>query len=54
MKTKAEERTAFASKICNDPINSLAAMKEHLLHFEETRYEMARIADVIKNFTNFK
>ena len=37
-------------KKSNNPINLLIAIKEHLLNYQETRYEMSIITDLIRAF----
>ena len=54
MKAKLEARTTFVSNMCNDPVTLIKATKEHSLCFEESRYEMAKISDGIRNCINFK
>ena len=52
MKAKIEARTDYESKIYNDPIELIKAIKEHALNYEESRYEMAIIFDALKAFVN--
>ena len=54
MQNKITGRHNFERKIFNNPINLLIAIKEHSLHFQESRYEMAIIADSIRAFLNTK
>ena len=52
MKDNIEARTTFESVICNDPIMLLKVVKENLLCFEDSRQEMAKISNTIRNFIN--
>ena len=52
MKDNVEARTTFESVICNDPIMLLKVVKENLLCFEDSRQEMAKISNTIRNFIN--
>ena len=52
MKAKIEARTDYESRIYNDPIELIKAIKEHALNYEESRYEMAIIFDALKAFVN--
>ena len=49
---KIEGRTDHESSIYNAQLRE--AIKEHLLNFEERRYEMATIADTLYNFISYK
>ena len=44
----------FQTKISNDPINLLKEIKDHLLNYQESRYEMSVILDSIRTFINTK
>ena len=54
MQNKISSRRDFEDAIFNDPIALLTAIKEHSLNYQETRYEMAIIADAIRTFINTK
>ena len=54
MQNKVSSRKDFESEIFNDPVKLLTAIKEHSLNYQETRYEMAIIADSIRGFINTK
>jgi hypothetical protein len=45
MKNKIESRTNFESKVENNPIELLKAIKEHALNYQEHRYDMSIILD---------
>ena len=45
MKNKIESRTNFESKVENNPIELLKAIKEHALNYQENRYDMSIILD---------
>ena len=47
MKNKIESRTDFDSKIMNDPLELLRAIKEHALNYQEHRYDMSIIFDAL-------
>ena len=48
MQNKLMSRSDDESKIYNDPITLLKAIKEHLLNYQETRYEMSIISDAFR------
>ena len=50
MQNKLLGRKDFNTKIYNDPIKLLIAIKEHSLNFQESRYEMTIITESIKIF----
>ena len=50
LQNKLLGRKDFDTKIYNDPIQLLTAIKEHSLNFQESRYEMKIITESIKNF----
>ena len=52
MQNKISSRRDFEEQIYNNPISLLRAIKEHSLNYQETRYEMAIIADAIRTFIN--
>ena len=54
MQNKIASRKDYETKIYNNPINLLISIKEHLLNYQETRYEMSIIADFIRAFINPK
>jgi hypothetical protein len=45
MQNRLEQRTDYKTKIYNDPIELLKAIKEQALNYQETRYEMSIISD---------
>ncbi len=48
MQNKISSRSSFESKIYNDPIELLMAIKEHALNYQESRYEMSIISDAFR------
>ena len=54
MQNKIASRKDFEKRIYNNPITLLACIKEHLLNFQETRFEISIIADSIWVFFNAK
>ena len=52
MQNKIAGRRDFEEKILNDPINILKAIKEHSLNYQESRYEMSVILDLLRTFLN--
>ena len=52
MQNKISSRKDFEQEIYNNPIKLVTAIKEHSLNYQETRYEMAIIADSIRAFIN--
>eukprot|EP00957_Ditylum_brightwellii_P100112 7629669-Ditylum_brightwellii.AAC.1 len=54
MRNKIASRTDYKSSIYNDPVILLRAIKEHLLNFQETRYEMVIIMDAFRTSFNTK
>jgi hypothetical protein len=54
MKNKIEARVEFATKIENDPIELLKAIKEHSQNFQEHRYNMSIILDSMRGLLNVK
>ena len=49
MKVKIESRQDFESKILDDPIELLLAVKQHALNYQEYRYNMSILADSFMN-----
>ena len=47
VRNKIVGRSNFDSKIFNNPVKLLIAIKEHFLSFQESRYEMSIITDTI-------
>jgi hypothetical protein len=46
-------RSNFEAEIYNDPVKLLnAAVKEHVLNYQETRYEMSIISDAFRALFN--
>ncbi len=54
MKKKVEGRTEFKSKIENNPIELLKAIKEHVLNYQEHWYSMSIILDAMQTLLNTK
>ena len=50
MKTKIEACKDFEDVIYNNPVKLLKAIKQHVLNYQELRYEMSVISD---EFTTF-
>ena len=50
MQGKLEARTDYQSKIYNNPIELLKAIKEHALNYQGSRYEMAIINNAVQAF----
>jgi hypothetical protein len=48
MKNKIESRTDFKTKIENNPIKLLQAIKEHSLNYQEKKYNIFIILDLMK------
>ena len=49
MKIKIESRHDFESKILDNPIEVLLAVKQHSLNYQEYRYNMSIMTDSFKN-----
>jgi hypothetical protein len=54
MQVKIESRNDFENRIKNNPIELLQAIKQHSLNFQEHRYEMSIILDVMKALINLR
>ena len=54
MKNKIEARSDYESKIENDPIQLLKAIKEHALNYQESRYSMSIILDALRTLLGAK
>jgi hypothetical protein len=54
MKDKIESRSNFKSKIKNNPIELLQAIKEHCLNYQEKKYIMSVILDSMKTLLTTK
>ena len=52
MQEKIEERTDFQSRVYNNRIELLKAIKEHTLNYEESRYEIGIVTDALRSFLN--
>ena len=52
MQNKIMAISDFESKIYNDPIELLIAVKKHALNYQETRYEMSIISDAFRALFN--
>ena len=51
---KIESRHDFGSKILDDPIELLKAVKQHSLNYQEYRYDMSIVSDSFKNLWTTK
>jgi len=54
LQNKIEARTDYVSLIKGNPINLLKAIKQQVLNFQESRYEMSTILEALKNMINVK
>jgi hypothetical protein len=54
MQVKIESGNNFEKLVKNNPIELLRAIKLHSLNFQEHRYEMSIILDVMKALKNLK
>ena len=54
MQNKIESRTKFEIEIFKNPIKLIKALKEHVLHYQEHRYEMSIILSSMKALINSK
>ena len=54
MRNKIEARTDYGTKIKNNPIELVKAIKEHSLSYQENRYNMAVIFDSLKTMVNLR
>jgi hypothetical protein len=54
MQAKIQARSDFESKVYNDPLELLNAIREHAMNFQETRYEMSIISDAFRALFNAK
>ena len=54
LKAKIEARVEYESKIYNDPIELLKAIKEYELSYEDTRYDMRIILDAFRAYFGCK
>jgi hypothetical protein len=54
LQNKIVARADFISIIKGNPIHLLKAIKQHVLNFQESRYEMSTIRDAIKSMINVK
>ncbi len=54
MENKIKARSEFESKIENNPIQLLKAIKEHALNYQEHRYDMSILLDSIKTLLGTK
>ena len=50
MQNKIQTRSEFESKIFDNPIELLMAIKEHALNFDQTQYAMSIIANSVRAF----
>jgi hypothetical protein len=48
MKNKIESRSDFKEKIENNPFKLLQAIKKHSLNYQEKKYNMSVILDLLK------
>ena len=54
MKIKIESRSDFTSKIKDNPIELLLAVKQHSLNYQEYRYDMSIMSDSFRNLLTTK
>ena len=54
MQNKVESRTDFVSRIKDEPLELLKAIKEHALNYQETRYVMSIVTDSLRHLMNTK
>ena len=54
LQNKIEARSDYISIIKGNPINLLKAIKQQVLNYEESRYEMSIILEALKNMINVK
>ena len=54
MQSKIEQRTDFDTKLYNNPIELIKAIKEHTLNYQETKYSMEIIDDALIHFLLLK
>ena len=54
MQTKLQSCKDYNKEIKGDPFKLLEAIKEHLVSYQENKYPMNTITDVIKNIVNLK
>ena len=54
MQSKLQGRTDFKTTIKNNPIESLKAIEEHTISYQEKKYEMGVITDALWNLVNLK
>ena len=54
MQNKIAGRSNFDTKIFNDSVKLLIAIKEHSLNFQESRYKISMIKDAMKNFLKIR
>ena len=54
LKALIEVRTDCESTICNNPLELLKAIKEHVLNYQDLRYDMVIISDTFRVFFNYR
>ena len=54
VQSKIEQRTDFKSEVYNNPVKLLAAIKEHTLDYQESKYSMETINKAIVHFLLLK
>ncbi len=54
LQSKITQRADFTTKIEGDPIKLLAAIKEHSLSYEDTKYDMAIITESLRHLVNIR
>ena len=54
MQSKLQARTDFEMTIRNNPIELLKAIEEHMISYQENKYEMGIITDALRNLVNLK
>ena len=54
MQNKIQARADFSSSIENNPIKLLAAIEEHALSYEETKYDMSSVSDALRKLLTIR
>jgi hypothetical protein len=54
MQNKIEGRSEFISEIKGDPIKLMKAIKQHSLHYQDRKYEMAIVYDALRTMINLR
>jgi len=48
IQNKISARVGYETKIYDNPIKQLKAIREHAMDYQETKYEMSMIVDALK------